>query len=513
MKLHQAAHGFLAMTVALVLVSAVNAQGITQIIDATGDGVGNGLNESYGIAVDGLGNAYVAGLTSSNVFKVTPTGTITEIIDSTGDGAGNGLGGPTGVAADDTGNVYVVGAYTDNAFRISPTGVITLIKDSTGFDHPFGVAVDDSGNAYVTGSSSDNAFKITPSGTVTEIIDSSGDGAGNTLWRPAGIAVDGSGNVYVAGINSDNVFKVSPGGAIVEIIDEAHLYGPLGVAADQVGNVYVTSLHNDRAFRIDPSGSVTTIITGSGDGHGNTLAKPHAIAVGEWGNVYVTGGATDNAFKVTPDGVVAEIIDSTGDKIGHPFGLGEGIAVDNSGNVYVPSQENDNAFRIDAWTTSPPGTGYCFGDPGSGTPCPCGNDNDGSVPGSGCDNGVFASGARLSGWGIASVGWCDSLVLTASHLEPHNAGLFFQANADLSPGLVWGDGIRCAGHDLIRLEVLFANAAGTSSTTIPIAAKGLVAPGDTKYYQLWYRTVAFPPCGHGVNDFNTTNGYMVRWWP
>ena len=40
--------------------------------------------------------------------------------------------------------------------------------------------------------------------------------------------------------------------------------------------------------------------------------------------------------------------------------------------------------------------GYCFGDPGSGTPCPCGNDNDGSVPGSGCANGVFTSGAQLS---------------------------------------------------------------------------------------------------------------------
>ena len=160
-----------------------------------------------------------------------------------------------------------------------------------------------------------------------------------------------------------------------------------------------------------------------------------------------------------------------------------------------------------------PGIGFCFGDPGYGTPCPCNNDNDGSVPGSGCDNGAFASGAQLTGSGTASVS-ADTLVLTTAHLEPDNAGLYFQADNGLSPGLAWGDGLRCTGGQLKRLQVRFANAAGSSATTIGISANaGNVTAGSTKRYQCWYRTTVNPPCGPGLNDFNSSNGYEVIWLP
>ena len=162
------------------------------------------------------------------------------------------------------------------------------------------------------------------------------------------------------------------------------------------------------------------------------------------------------------------------------------------------------------------GTAYCFGDPGSGTPCPCNNDNDGSVPGSGCANGVFASGAKLIGSGTASL-TSDTLVLSCSGLEPSNSGLYFQANNDLSPGNVWGDGLQCAGGQLKRLGVRFADASGYSdtsawATSISVKA-GNITASDTKRYQCWYRTTVDPPCGAGVNDFNASNGLAVTWAP
>ena len=46
------------------------------------------------MAVDGNGNVYVAGYISDNAFKITPGGVITQIIDSTGDGVGNTLDSP-----------------------------------------------------------------------------------------------------------------------------------------------------------------------------------------------------------------------------------------------------------------------------------------------------------------------------------------------------------------------------------------------------------------------------------
>ena len=199
---------------------------------------------------------------------------------------------------------------------------------------------------------------------------------------------------------------------------------------------------------------------------------------------------------------------------GLPFDYGNLTAND------VPLRSTDLTFpgnyllSVTGTPNSPePGTGYCFGDPGSGTPCPCNNDNDGSVPGSGCDNGAFASGAQLTGSGVASLS-SDTLVLTTTGLEPSNSGLYFQANNDLSPGYVWGDGLQCAGGQLRRLQVRFSDASGVSATTLVISTMaGNILAGDTKRYQCWYRTTTNPPCGPGVNDFNASNGYAVTWVP
>ena len=79
------------------------------------------------------------------------------------------------------------------------------------------------------------------------------------------------------------------------------------------------------------------------------------------------------------------------------------------------------------------------------------------------------------------------------------------------------DGLQCAGGQLKRLGVRFADANGTSDTSgypLPISVKaGNVSAGDTKRYQCWYRTIVNPPCGLGANDFNASNGLEVTWLP
>ena len=109
----------------------------------------------------------------------------------------------------------------------------------------------------------------------------------------------------------------------------------------------------------------------------------------------------------------------------------------------------------------------------------------------------------------------DDLELLGSDLLPGKSALLFVGNNAVNGGSgnLFGDGLRCAGGGLIRLEIRFADGSGTSQTTIGIGAKGSVVPGDTKRYQCWYRTTVNPPCGLGVNDFNTSNGYRVTWLP
>jgi hypothetical protein len=104
----------------------------------------------------------------------------------------------------------------------------------------------------------------------------------------------------------------------------------------------------------------------------------------------------------------------------------------------------------------------------------------------------------------------DSLVPTTVNAEPSNFGLYFQRTSYLTSGMFWGDGLRCTGGSIERLPTRFADAAGSSSTTILIASQGGVSAGDTRYYQCWYRNPLNSPCGY---QFNTSNGYAIDWIP
>ncbi len=152
-----------------------------------------------------------------------------------------------------------------------------------------------------------------------------------------------------------------------------------------------------------------------------------------------------------------------------------------------------------------PGDPFCFGD-GSGNTCPC---NNPGAAGHGCRNGFFASGARLEGQGSASVA-LDTLVLVCSNARPNQAGLFFQGSTGVNggQGVPYGDGLRCAGGFVTRLQTIAANSSGVATSTIDIAAHTGITPGFTRFYQYWYRDPNLSPCGTG---FNLSNGYRVLW--
>ena len=164
-------------------------------------------------------------------------------------------------------------------------------------------------------------------------------------------------------------------------------------------------------------------------------------------------------------------------------------------------------FSVDVYVDSNlAATPFCFGDGGGATQCPCGN--SGGL-GRGCANGADSNGAVLSVSGSGSITLADT-VLSSDGLDPSQPGLYFQGNNAIADGagVTFGDGLRCAGGGVIRLQVRFADAAGTSATSIDIGAKGMVGAGDTKRYQVWYRDPNTSPCGA---QFNLSNGFEIVW--
>ena len=169
----------------------------------------------------------------------------------------------------------------------------------------------------------------------------------------------------------------------------------------------------------------------------------------------------------------------------------------------------NEAADLDNVVLSMDGSGvpFCFG---NGLAITCPSNNAGSTA-SGCANSASAAGSSLRSVGLPAVG-ADTLILHASCALPNQPGLFFQGQNAINGGngVQFGDGLRCAGGNVVRLEVVTANATGSASSTVPIAATGSVSPGDIRRYQWWYRDPTGSPCGTG---FNLSNGLEVMWAP
>jgi hypothetical protein len=152
-------------------------------------------------------------------------------------------------------------------------------------------------------------------------------------------------------------------------------------------------------------------------------------------------------------------------------------------------------------------TPYCFGD-GTANLCPCGNFG---LFGRGCPNSVSAGGAQIQAAGTSSLA-ADTLTLNGLGM-PNATAIYFQGTVQqfAGGGLVFGDGLLCAGGNLVRLAVK-TNASGASSFPgvgdPSVSAAGLVTASGVRYYQVWYAdTASF--CSS--DTFNFTNGVSVTW--
>ena len=324
------------------------------------------------VAVDSAGTAYVADTYNNTIRKVSAAGEVTTLAGNPGwftYGSADGTGStarfyqPAGVAVDNVGNVYVADTENHTIRKVSPVGtnwVVTTLAGSPGnpgftngtgsaarFFSPNGVAVDSVGNVYVADYFNHTIRKVSAAGVVTTLAgntsitnsygDISGgyaDGTGSAARfdRPAGVAVDSAGTVYVADSYNNTIRKVSAAGMVTTLAGNttitnsyfgsilpgyadgtasvARFNVPTGVAVDSAGTVYVVDSWNNVIRKVSPVGTnwiVTTIggaagITGYLDGIGSSarFTSPTGIAVDNAGVLYVTDGGNNRISKGTP---------------------------------------------------------------------------------------------------------------------------------------------------------------------------------------------------------------------
>jgi sugar lactone lactonase YvrE len=289
-----------------------------------------------GVAVDSLGNVYIADVNNNRVRKVNTTGIITTMAGTgtagySGDGrdaAQAELNAPYGLAVDASDNLYIAD-YGNKAIRkvvlSGMTGTITTI--ATGLVHPTGVAVSASGTVYVADPGS-NSVLLIASGVTTTVAGTgtagfSGDGGDATLAQlnsPFGVAVDASGNLYIADYGNSVIRKVDGARTISTIAgigtagysgdsaaaNTAELNGPFGVAVDAAGNLFIADFYNNLIRKVDTAGYITTVAGNgpagfTGDGGVATSAKlrrPTGVAVDASGSLFIADYGNDRVRKV-----------------------------------------------------------------------------------------------------------------------------------------------------------------------------------------------------------------------
>ena len=195
------------------------------IVGGYADGQGTSAQFNYlcGIAVDSSGNVYVADLINLRIRKIDTTGYVTTIAGSGTEGFADGqgtsaqFGSPRGVAVDNLGNIYV--ADSNRIRKIDTTGYVSTLAgnivggdaDGQGTSAQFGshcgVAVDSSGNVYVTDLFNYRIRKIDSAGYVSTFAggriqgDANGPASVAQFEIPYGVAVGIDGNIYVTDNN------------------------------------------------------------------------------------------------------------------------------------------------------------------------------------------------------------------------------------------------------------------------------------------------------------------------
>jgi len=194
--------------------------------------------EPSGVAVDGLGSVYVADQFNNCIRKVTSAGAVTTFAGLCDGGpgfvdgnAGTGqLALPAGLALDKLGNLWVADTGNNAIRKIDAQGNLTTVvgngdagaQDGPGgpsgsaeLAAPSGVAADGQGNLFVADSANNLVRKVDASGNVTTIAGTGAagfvDGRANTaaFWAPIGIAIDGVGNIYVGDSNNNRIRVIS----------------------------------------------------------------------------------------------------------------------------------------------------------------------------------------------------------------------------------------------------------------------------------------------------------------
>ena len=331
------------------------------------------LSGPRGIAIDSVGNLYIADSGNQRIRKVTATTGIIITLAGTGVSGYNGdniaatsasLRSPAELTVDSSGNIYIADTGNNRVRKVTvATGIITTVAGngqesisgtgdnvsavSTGLTFPGDVAIDAVGNLYIAEqdrvvpgffssrlNAGNRVRKVTAAtGIITTVAGTGFEffGGDNGLatnatlnisygaleefmgYRSAytgGVAVDVSGNLYIADRNNGCVRKVTAGTGIISTV--ASVNAPAGVAVDSAGNLYIAESGANRIRKVNAAdGTISTVAgTGISGYNGDNIAATSATLSGPSG---IAVDSFDNLYIADTDNLrIRKVTAATG---------------------------------------------------------------------------------------------------------------------------------------------------------------------------------------------------------
>ncbi len=273
--------------------------------------LGSGLQAPTGVAVDGAGNVYVADTGNSQIVEIPKvngalsTAAQVVLISSSTSLAGMDLSSPAGLAVDSIGNLYIADSGNKRVVYVPYAGSLDLslaLAVGASMSSPSAVAVDGSGNAYVADAGSGDIYELTAplsAGVQVKVA--------SNYSNPSALAFDASGALFVCDRGNAKVWRIpnisgslAPTSA-VNVVGQINASGlqtiqaPYGVAIDPSGNLYVSDNVNAAVYMVartsstqsfgtwspsSTSGDLTYFLENSGNAS-LTLASPFYSVTGD----------------------------------------------------------------------------------------------------------------------------------------------------------------------------------------------------------------------------------------
>ncbi|MGO1070746.1 gluconolaconase [Lysobacter sp. CA199] len=288
--------------------------------------------DPYGLARSGDGTLYVADAGDNNrIRSIRPDGRVATVAGSVegfvdGIGTAAAFNTPSGLALDSLGNLYVADTGNHAIRKISKQGVVSTLAgtgtpgslDGPGaqaqFNGPIGVAVDQRGRVFVADTYNDRIRVIQPDGTVSTLAGGPApglvDGAAAIARfdTPTALALDAHGLLWVADMRNEAIRRVEPDGDVSTLslatmlaADGTPLYSPLrrpsALAIAHDGVMYVGDSASGQTYQIRPDGQWTLLTGGVQE---QRLSRPSAMVLDRDGAVYLSDGASYRVYRMAP---------------------------------------------------------------------------------------------------------------------------------------------------------------------------------------------------------------------